>query len=58
MATECIAETVPHGADVTVRIIPKAGGRRLRVIVEYDDDLVETVEMTKRRIDPQPSPAL
>lgn len=51
MATECVSETVPMGADVTVRIIPKPGGRRLRVVVEYDGDLVESVLMTKRRID-------
>lgn len=51
MATECVSEVVPSDADVTIKILRKPGGRRLRIIVEHDTDLVESVSVTTNRID-------
>lgn len=57
MATECVNEIVPTDADVTIKIKPtKGGGRRLRIICEYDTELVESVLVAAKRIDqPQDS---
>lgn len=52
MAKECVKEIVPLDADVTIKIKPtKGGGRRLRIVCEYDSDLVESVMVAAKRID-------
>lgn len=51
MATECVSEVVAADADVRIKFLPKAGGRRLRVLVEYDTEVVESVQVVEQRID-------
>lgn len=46
MATECVTKVVATDADVTIKIKRRPGGRRLRIIVEHDADLVESVSVT------------
>lgn len=57
MATECVSEVVPSDADVTIKILRKPGGRRLRIVVEHDTDLVESVSVQSNRIDVEPDSA-
>lgn len=46
MATECVSKKVPADHDVTIRIKRVPGGKRLRIVVEHDTDLVESVSVT------------
>lgn len=55
MATECVTEIVPTDADVRILLVPKRGGQRVRVLVEYDTTIIESVQVVERRID-QPAP--
>lgn len=48
---KCISEVVPSDAEVVIKIIPKPGGRRLRIVCEYESELVESVLVAARRID-------
>lgn len=52
MATECTSESIPSDADVTIKILRRPGGRRLRIVVEHDTDIVESVSVHANRIDP------
>jgi hypothetical protein len=58
MATECVSESIPSDADVTIKILRRPGGRRLRIVVEHDTDLVESVSVASTRIDPDAPPGL
>lgn len=51
MAKEVTSEQVSSDSDVTIRILRKPGGRRLRIVVEHDTDLVESVSVQTNRID-------
>lgn len=57
MATECVTKVVAESSDVRVRLFPKPGGRRVKVVVEYDTDVVESVQVVEHRIDQTPRQA-
>jgi hypothetical protein len=51
VATECVTKVVAADSDVRVRFFPKPGGRRLKMVVEYDADVVESVQVIEHRVD-------
>jgi hypothetical protein len=51
MATECVTKVVAVDSDVRVRFFPKPGGRRLKMVVEYDTEVIESVQVVEHRID-------
>lgn len=51
MAKESVSEQIPSDRDVTIKILRKPGGRRLRIVVEHDTDLVESVSVTSSGAD-------
>lgn len=51
MAKESVSEQIPSDRDVTIKIMRKPGGRRLRIVVEHDTDLVESVSVMATPID-------
>jgi hypothetical protein len=55
MATECVSEVVATDSDVRLRLFPKPGGRRVKVVVEYNTDVVESVQVVEHRIDKTPT---
>jgi hypothetical protein len=51
VATECVTKVVATDADIRVRFFPKPGGKRLKMVVEYDAEVVESVQVVEHRID-------